>query len=171
MRESRMIWMLIGLFCILLLCYTLVAYAQTPAEDDAYFLGFLNRLLQSDQSEIYPAVIAAFMALNEALDLGFTFDNDETLEFYWAAAAGEVDHYSVSLFIDGVEHSESWTTATLPTAEAPYAVPYSAAVGHIYRIKVAAVDRNGNVGPSSELSGPVLRIRPTTVSWRPQAVR
>ncbi len=114
---------------------------------------------------------ALFAQLFKTLMLpGLVFDADETLEFYWSATSGDVDHYSVVLVVNGVEHPERFDTALLPTKEFPYAVPYIAQVGDVHRIKVQAVDAEGNTGPMSALSSPVLRIPNTSVSRKPEAV-
>lgn len=87
--------------------------------------------------------------------LGDTDDDDTTLHFYWTAASGDVDHYNVYLYIDGVQHSQTWTTAIVPSAANPYAVPIVAEAGRMYQLQVEAEDASGAKGPMSEISDPV----------------
>lgn len=84
-----------------------------------------------------------------------TDDDDTTLEFYWDAASGSVAHYNVYLYIDGEQHTETWTTATPPSADVPYVVPIVAEDGRMYQLQVQAEDANNETGPMSELSDPV----------------
>lgn len=93
-----------------------------------------------------------------------SYDDDTTLHFYWTAATGNVHHYNVYLYIDGVLHPEVWTITTAPSAVNPYAVPIVAEVGQLYQLQVQAEDANGVTGPMSELSDLVVvdLTRPTT---------
>lgn len=103
---------------------------------------------------IQTAIFAILILLtNHAL--GDTDDDDTTLHFYWTAATGNVDQYNVYLYVDGVQYSETWTTATLPTAQNPYAVPIVAEAGRKYQLQVEAEDASGATGPKSEMSDPV----------------
>ena len=97
--------------------------------------------------------VMLLVSINHAL--GDTDDDDATLHFYWAAATGNLDHYNVHLYIDGVQHSEAWTTATVPTSQNPYAVPIVAEAGRMYQLQVQAEDASGATGPMSDMSDPV----------------
>lgn len=85
-----------------------------------------------------------------------TDDDDTTLEFYWDAASGKVDHYNVYLSVDGGEYSliGSAATSAAPTAENPYVVS-DVEDGKKYQLKVEAEDATGATGPMSEMSDPV----------------
>jgi len=83
-----------------------------------------------------------------------TYDDDTSLDFIWEAASGDVDHYNVYVSIDGGEYDLVGTTS-----ETAYTVTGSD--GHIYRVKVEAVDAAGNVGLMSEESDLVICDTPT----------
>lgn len=87
--------------------------------------------------------------------LGDINDSDNTLHFHWAAASGNVAHYNVYLYIDGVKHSETWTADKAPSPETPYAVPIIAEAGRMYQLQVQAEDASGATGPMSKLSDPI----------------
>ena len=77
-----------------------------------------------------------------------SYDNDISLDFVWEAASGDVDHYNVYVSTDSGDYVLDGITS-----ETSYTVTGSD--GHTYRVKVAAVDAAGNVGPMSEESAPV----------------
>ena len=83
-----------------------------------------------------------------------TYDDDTSLDFIWEVALGDVDHYNVYVSIDGGEYDLVGTTS-----ETAYTVTGSD--GHIYRVKVEAVDAAGNVGLMSEESDLVICDTPT----------
>ena len=86
--------------------------------------------------------------------LGDTDDDDTTLHFHWTAASGDVDHYNVYLYMDGVKQPQTWTTAIVPTSQNPYAVPIVAEAGRMYQLQIQAEDASGTTGPMSEMSDP-----------------
>ena len=77
------------------------------------------------------------------------YDNDTELKFIWTAASGNVDHYNVYVSTDGSDY-----VLVGSTTETFYIV--EGEDGHTYRVKVEAVDVEGNVGPMSEESDPVI---------------
>ncbi len=81
-----------------------------------------------------------------------TVDDDASLEFYWTAATGNVDHYNVYLSTNERDYLPVGTTPIAPTQENPYAVPISAEDGKKYRLKVEAEDASNNTGPMSDPS-------------------
>jgi hypothetical protein len=92
-----------------------------------------------------------------------TYDDDTTLEFYWTAASGNVDHYSVNLSAysdpdDADNYIFAGTTPVAPTQTTPYAVPVTAEDGKWYRLKVWGVDGQGTPGPES-LPSDLVRCR------------
>lgn len=106
-----------------------------------------------------------------ANDGSMNYDNDTTLDFEWKSAKGDVDHYRVFIYekspdkeykdiedeyvLKRVENTEN--------DEPKYKIK-NCLDGYIYKIKVAAVDAAGNVGPMSEESESVLcrPIEPVT---------
>ena len=101
------------------------------------------------------ALVCFILLMSANYALGDTDDDDTTLHFYWAAASGNVDHYNVYLYIDSVQHSETWATATTPSSEDPYSVPIVAEAGRMYQLRVQAEDADGATGPMSNMSDPV----------------
>jgi len=85
-----------------------------------------------------------------------TYDDDTSLEFYWAPATGNVDHYNVYLSINGANYTQVGTTPAAPTQATPYPVPVTSEDGHNYQLKVAALDATGAIGPESDPSDLVL---------------
>ncbi len=93
-----------------------------------------------------------------------TVDDDETLHFYWEPPVeGFVNHYKVRIYEsrDGGESyelklEEETKTSGPFTKEYPFALSIKAEHGCLYKIEVAGCDSNGNIGPWSESSGPVL---------------
>lgn len=71
-----------------------------------------------------------------------SYDNDNSLDFTWDAASGEVDHYNVYVSTNGNDYVLDGTTS-----ENSYTVTGSD--GHDYKVKVEAVDAVGNIGPMS----------------------
>lgn len=102
---------------------------------------------------IVSVLISIFMSVNGVFC--DTYDDDTILEFYWEPATGNVHHYNIYLSTDGSEYVLVGTTPTAPTQENPYAIPIIAVDGKVYRLKVEAVDNEGNVGPMSDPSDPV----------------
>lgn len=103
---------------------------------------------------IFAVLFSIFVPFNGAFC--DTCDDDTVLEFYWEPATGNVDHYNVYLSTDGSDYVFVGTTPIAPTQDNPYAVPINAVDGRIYRLKVEAADSEGNVGPMSEPSDPVI---------------
>jgi|GEM_PF-3148732 len=102
------------------------------------------------------ASICAALLISAAQVQCVTYDDDEQLHFYWSPASGNVHHYKVFLYIDGIKYPEEWTTTTVPTEEDPYLVPIDAEPGKAYQLQVQAVAADGiTTGPMSELSDPV----------------
>lgn len=85
-----------------------------------------------------------------------TYDDDTLLQFYWAPASGNVDHYNVHLSTNGANYAQVGTTPIAPTQESPYSIPVIAEDGNNYRLKVVAADAVGTVGPESDPSDLVL---------------
>jgi len=77
------------------------------------------------------------------------YNDDNELKFIWTPASGNVDHYDVYVSTDGSDY-----VLVGSTAETSYTV--EGEDGHTYKIKVQAVDAEGNVGPMSEESDPVI---------------
>lgn len=137
----------IAVATMLILFIVSSAGAQTWQEQDGLFASILKWLMPDN----------------------LTFDDDETLSFYWIAATEAVS-YNVKLWDNGLEYAQTWTTNILPTATTPYAVPIAAEVSHIYRLAVQGVDGAGQTGPWSEPSDPVLRVPAQSSDSRPEPV-
>lgn len=87
----------------------------------------------------------------------YSYDDDTDLDFVWTPATGNPDHYNVYLSVDGGDYTLVGTTR-----ETSYRV--SGEDGHVYRLKVQAADSNGNVGPMSDESDPVLVALPVQIT-------
>jgi len=115
--------------------------------------------IKSELTVTFFAIIGViFILFSISTEVGaVTYDNDTSLEFTWTAASGDVDHYNVYVSIDEGEYDLVGTTS-----ETSYTVTGSD--GHTYKVKVEAVDVEGNVGPMSEESDSVIcdLIEPAT---------
>ena len=83
-----------------------------------------------------------------------TYDNDTELGFYWEPAKGNVDHYNVYASIDNGPPIPAEATSVVPTRRDPYHIAGEAS--RIYRLQVEAEDKQGNTGPKSDWSDPVM---------------
>lgn len=96
----------------------------------------------------------------------YTVDDDETLEFFWNPASGNVDHYDVYFSVNGGEFEFVGSVSDCPTEDALYALPIVAGPGDFHVITVQAVGAAGSVGQMSESCIPVWR-RPEITPERP----
>lgn len=83
-----------------------------------------------------------------------TYDNDVKLGFYWDAANGNVKKYNVYVSVDNGPVNLVGSISDAPTPEKPYNIIGEAS--KTYRVQVEAEDDQGNVGPRSEWSDPVM---------------
>jgi hypothetical protein len=135
----------------------------------AFFIILLNGAIEMSESKallnkltITCGFICSLLLLSSTWILGDTYDDDTTIEFYWEAASGNVDHYDVHVSVYRKYHDPNsllnTTTYTGPSAAPtqgnPYALPSGVNVedGKGYRLKVNAVGPGGEEGPMSEES-------------------
>lgn len=100
-------------------------------------------------------VCITFLIYILSVDVVYTmsYDDDTTLEFYWGATTGNVDHYDVYVSVNDGEYTKVGEVSSAPTSAHPYPLPLVAEHGSTYTIRVQAVDPDGNTGPMSNPSG------------------
>ena len=101
------------------------------------------------------AFLILFMATAVAIpNTAETQDNDVKLGFYWSPATGDVHLYNVYVSVDYGSVTLIGTTPSAPTISNPYFITGKA--GKTYRIQVEAQDIEGDKGPRSDWSEPVI---------------
>jgi hypothetical protein len=142
-----------------------------PRAGQYWFVYSKDGIVWSKESDRIVIVSGSFKRADSTRVLvevrGYTYDDDDDLEFYWSAASGNVQGYKVYLSIDGGEYSPIGSTATCPTEEAPYLLPVVPQVGSLYQIRVEAFGSDGETGPASEISDPVWRVISKVAPGRP----
>ena len=98
-------------------------------------------------------LILPFGSAYAQTDEQYSYDDDIYLDFIWDPATGPVHHYNVFVSIDGGEYQLVGTTETT-------SYRLIGEDGHVYRVKVQAVDAEGNTGPMSDESDPVIVALP-----------